>query len=132
MSDKFMSWWTGDKKKDPMNVTVDDLKMKFERNVTNGYHMVTLASVTSDLGMGTSKGRPAVYKDFVRDSDFDNWGGVVYHNEKSKTAWFAISGNRLIEELTTGRTGSNVKLHMDEAARLFAIGLYTRDAILKA
>ena len=127
--------WIVGKKKDKKTalLTVDDFVMKFERNVTNAFPMAWLSSATTMDGYGTSMNRPAVYKDFVRDPDFDNWGVVVYHNEKSGTAWFASAGNRMMEEMAhPGQTGNGLGMHMDEAARLFAIGLYTKDALLKA
>ncbi len=131
--EEFKDWITGKKKHEPARLTIDDFVMKFERNITNAFPIAWMSSATTADGIGTSLTRPAEYKDFVRDSEFDDYGIVVYHNEKSKTAWFGSAGNRMMEEMgNPGQTGSRLGMHMDEAARLFALGLYTKDAILKS
>ena len=122
-----------DPKPETRKFTIDDYVQKFDRNVTNAFPFAWMANAKAADGIGDGRNRPATYEQFVRDSEFDGFSQVVYFDEKSKTVWMGVAGNRLDEEVRNpGQTGMSFFQNADEAARLFQLGLYTKDAILEA
>ena len=130
---KLKDLFGGKKKQQELDlVTFDDLRLKFERNVTNGHHIAWYASTTTDHGLHTSVRRPAEINEFIRDPLFDGWSIVVYHDPKSQVAWMGVAGNRAHEAVTMGKTGASKQQEIDEAMRLFQLGTYTHDALMKS